>query len=78
MFYIVASLVTFPGVEATQLLRKKGWTKSRLPVVGLTASFQTADLAFYQEIGMNDCIGKPVRLQTLRDQIKRTNSLPDE
>jgi len=57
------------GCEATQLIRSKGWTKDALPIIGLTASFQKSQLPYYQEIGMNDCIGKPVRLKALSEVI---------
>jgi CheY-like chemotaxis protein len=63
------------GIEATRLIRSKGWTKEMLPIVGLTASFQTAELASYQEMGMNDCIGKPVRLDALNGIIHRLVNL---
>ena len=66
------------GVEATKQLRQLGWTKEKLPVLGLTASFQTADLQYYQEIGMNDCIGKPVRLKALQDRILSCVNLHDK
>lgn len=57
------------GVEATKLIRSRGWSKAMMPVIGLTAGYQTADRAFYREIGMNDCIGKPVRLKKLQEVI---------
>eukprot|EP00980_Cylindrotheca_fusiformis_P002367 scaffold543_cov119-Cylindrotheca_fusiformis.AAC.34 len=61
------------GIEATKLIRSNGWTKSRLPIVGLTASFQTAQLKDYKKIGMNHCIAKPVRMKILKDVIETTN-----
>jgi signal transduction histidine kinase/ActR/RegA family two-component response regulator len=60
------------GLEATKLIRSKGWTKSTLPIIGLTASFQTAQLKDYQDIGMNNCIGKPVRMKALKEIIDIT------
>lgn len=57
------------GIEATKLIRSKGWSLASLPVVGLTASYQTADLQYYKDIGMNDCIGKPVKIKTLKQVI---------
>ena len=59
------------GVEATKQLRQRGWTKDLLPVLGLTASFQTAQLEYYLDIGMNDCIGKPVRMKALGEIIAK-------
>jgi signal transduction histidine kinase/ActR/RegA family two-component response regulator len=60
------------GLEATKLIRSNGWTKSKLPIIGLTASFQTAQLKEYQDIGMNNCIGKPVRMKALKEIIDNT------
>jgi signal transduction histidine kinase/CheY-like chemotaxis protein len=57
------------GIEATKEIRRRGWTG---PVIGLTASFQWSELSFYQEIGMDDCLGKPVRLKDLRSAIFQT------
>jgi PAS domain S-box-containing protein len=54
------------GIEATKQIRSRGWSESTLPVVGLTASYQPADRQYYRDIGMNDCIGKPVRINTLK------------
>jgi len=59
------------GIEATKLIRSKGWSKAMLPVIGLTASYQTADVNFYLKIGMNACIGKPVRMKMLQEVITR-------
>jgi CheY-like chemotaxis protein len=43
-----------------------GWSLSQLPVIGLTANFRSAELGMYQGIGMNDCLGKPLRLKDLQ------------
>ena len=51
------------GIEATKEIRRRGWTG---PIIGLTASFQRSEAGFYQEIGMDDCLGKPVLLKDLR------------
>lgn len=57
------------GIEATKQIRNSGRSKSMLPVVGLTASYQHSELQFYKDIGMNDCLGKPVRLNHLKKAI---------
>jgi CheY-like chemotaxis protein len=54
------------GIEATKLIRRNGNCESVLPIIGLTASYQPADWQFYRDCGMNDCIGKPARIQTVR------------
>ena len=60
------------GIEATKAIRKMGLSKTQLPIVGLTASFQHSDLRHYLDCGMNDCLGKPVRLAYLKRVIDET------
>ena len=62
------------GIEATKLIRSKGICEASLPVIGLTASYQTADQQYYRDIGMNDCIGKPVRIKTLKKVLSDMHS----
>lgn len=57
------------GIEATRKIREH-YTKSKLPVIGLTASYRHEDLEDYLGIGMNHCIGKPVKLNTLKRTIE--------
>ena len=56
------------GMEATQKIRES-FSLAELPIVGLTADYVTQDLGKYKKVGMNDCIGKPVRLEHLRETI---------
>jgi CheY-like chemotaxis protein len=51
------------GIDATKEIRRKGYKMSDLPIVGLTASIQFLD---WFEIGMNDCLKKPVRMSDLK------------
>jgi signal transduction histidine kinase len=60
------------GITATRLIRGLGGNKSMLPVVGLTASYQHSDLEYYHGIGMNSCLGKPVRIDTLKKEIENS------
>jgi CheY-like chemotaxis protein len=54
------------GIEATKEIRKMGLSKDTLPIVGLTARFQHSELDYYLECGMNACVGKPVKLESLK------------
>ena len=56
------------GITSTKKIRQS-FSSSVLPVIGLTADFRKADLPKYKEIGMNDCIGKPIRLAELKETI---------
>lgn len=58
------------GVECTKQIRSVlGLSKLELPVIGLTASFQHSDLRYYQDVGMNNCLGKPLRVDKLKHAI---------
>lgn len=60
------------GIECTKQIRSVlGQDKARLPIIGLTASFQHSDLNYYLEIGMSDCLGKPMRMEHLNQSISR-------
>ena len=54
------------GIDATKEIRRKGYSMSDLPIVGLTASIQFLD---FFELGMNDCLKKPVRISDLREAL---------
>ncbi|KAL7580561.1 hypothetical protein ACA910_003685 [Epithemia clementina (nom. ined.)] len=59
------------GLEATHQIRTVlGWGKEDLTIIGLTASFQSADWHRYLEVGMNDCFGKPVRFHVLQNALE--------
>ena len=51
------------GIDATKEIRAKGFLETDLPVVALTASIQSVD---WVQVGMNDCIKKPVRIVDLK------------
>ena len=47
------------GLEATRLIRQAGFT---LPILGLTAEIRAMEV----DVGMNDCLSKPIRLPELK------------
>lgn len=49
-------------------IRRKGYTKANLPIVGLTASIQGKD---WLDVGMNECLKKPIRLNELKEALAR-------
>lgn len=58
------------GIQATKKIRTDlALDKSQLPILGLTASFQYSDLDYYRNIGMNDCLGKPLKLIALQEAV---------
>jgi CheY-like chemotaxis protein len=68
-FHLVLMDIMMPvmdGMQATKEIRNMGLTKEVLPIVGLTASFQPSERNQYLEIGMTDCLGKPVKLASLK------------
>jgi CheY-like chemotaxis protein len=57
------------GFEATRELRRRGWSKDELPIIGLTADFQPSERQKYIDVGMDDCLGKPCRMTEIRSYI---------
>lgn len=59
------------GIAATIQIRKMGLSLSKLPVIGFTARFRKIDIGKYEGIGMNDCLGKPLRFKDLQASLDR-------
>ncbi len=64
------------GVEVTRVIRARGVSSERLPIVALTANLTPASRIRYLQAGMNDCIGKPFRAPDLRATIARWRPAP--
>lgn len=56
------------GVEATGLLRAKGFNK---PIIALTANVGAGDSQTYTEMGFNDYIGKPIIREIFNEKIQK-------
>jgi CheY-like chemotaxis protein len=68
-FHVVLMDVQMPvmdGLEATRELRRRGFTHNKLAIIGLTAGYQPSERQKYLDVGMNDCLGKPTRMNELR------------
>jgi PAS domain S-box-containing protein len=62
------------GLEATRSIRAE-WPRDRQPyVVAMTANVMTGDRELCLEAGMNDFVGKPVRLEELAATLDRARS----
>ena len=59
------------GIECTKHIRNVlQYDKERLPIIGLTAGYLPSDKEFYiHTVGMNNCIGKPLRMKDLEEVI---------
>lgn len=62
------------GLDATIAIRRNGWSMERLPILGLTAEFDTKKLDKFLSAGMNDCVGKPIRLNGLKKYLRGSSS----
>jgi len=60
------------GIDATKEIRSLGFDERAIPIVGLTASIQNID---WRNIGMNDCLKKPIRIVDLRECLEK-NAAP--
>jgi len=56
------------GLDATRQIRSK-FRSDQLPIVGLTANFRTSESQTYEDVGMNACLAKPVRMDGLKQSI---------
>ena len=59
------------GFEATRRIRALGGRFAQLPIVALTANVLPADREACLQAGMNDFLGKPVKLDVLRGAVHR-------
>lgn len=59
------------GVGATKLIRSQSANGTQPWIIALTANVQASDRAHYLESGMNDFLGKPIRLEDLRVTLQR-------
>jgi CheY-like chemotaxis protein/HPt (histidine-containing phosphotransfer) domain-containing protein len=57
------------GVEATKQIRKN--YGERTPIVAVTANTQAVDIKHYLSVGMNDCLGKPVKIGQVRAVVEK-------
>lgn len=53
------------GLQATRLIREKGYSHSELPIIALTANVFDEDREACFESGMDDFVAKPVLLESL-------------
>lgn len=60
------------GVQATILIREmEAKSKRRTPIIALTANTMPQDLRRYTASGIDECIPKPVKIETLQSVLKR-------
>ncbi|MBZ0151646.1 MAG: response regulator [Planctomycetes bacterium] len=59
------------GYEATKAIRAKGGPLTSVPIIALTANVLPSDREACLQAGMNDFLGKPVKLDVLRACVQR-------
>jgi CheY-like chemotaxis protein len=64
------------GVEATRRIRLLDDEISAVPIIALTANTLDDQLAAYADVGMNDCVGKPVKAPELLTKLFEWASTP--
>ncbi|WP_299309799.1 PAS domain S-box protein [uncultured Croceicoccus sp.] len=57
------------GLEATRRLRMEGYTRRDLPILALTANCYQDDIKACRNAGMQGHLGKPLRVEALRNAI---------
>lgn len=53
------------GYDATRVIREMANETSRIPIVAMTANVGVQEQIHCYEVGMNDFIGKPIKLADL-------------
>ncbi|WP_156826514.1 ATP-binding protein [Marinobacterium rhizophilum] len=61
------------GLEATRAIRAMPAPLNRVPIIGMTANVMQQDQRACLEAGMDACLGKPVRRQSLAAMLRRFN-----
>lgn len=64
------------GVESTRRIRLLNDEASAVPIIALTANTLDEQLAIYADVGMNDCIAKPVKAPELLTKLFAWASTP--
>ncbi len=59
------------GFDATQAIRALGGLHASVPIIALTANVMPGDREACLESGMSDFLGKPVKLDQLREMLER-------
>ncbi|NJN84127.1 MAG: response regulator [Caldilineaceae bacterium] len=61
------------GVEATKRLRQDAHLEQQPYIIAMTANVLQGDREHYLAVGMNDYIGKPVKVEDLISALERAN-----
>ncbi len=70
LIFMDIQMPVMDGVAATARIRQME-NCQKVPIVALTANTQMDDLKAYSEVGMNDCIAKPITVERLRSILTR-------
>jgi CheY-like chemotaxis protein/HPt (histidine-containing phosphotransfer) domain-containing protein len=71
MVFMDCEMPEMDGFEATAALRRRSDSKSRLPVIAVTAQAMQGDRERCLRAGMDDYISKPVKLEDFAAALKR-------
>lgn len=65
------------GTDATRQIRQRERQQgARTPILGFTAAAMLEEQAQCLEVGMDDCVTKPLRAEELRKQVARFAGVP--
>lgn len=55
------------GFRCTKTIRESSWAYKKIPIIAVTANVMDQDKARCKDVGMNDFLEKPLKLNVLRD-----------
>ncbi len=70
LIFMDIQMPVMDGIAATARIRQME-NYQKVPIIALTANTQMDDLKAYYEVGMNDCIAKPITVERLRSILTR-------
>lgn len=59
------------GIEAAKLIRQPNSKNAQTPIIAVTANDKPADVKRYKEVGMQECLSKPLTIERLRMMVEK-------
>jgi len=74
LYHLILMDIQMPlmdGVEAAGLIRQSGARNAQTPIVAVTANNQPVEVKRYMTAGMQECLGKPLTVESVRALVEK-------